>query len=85
MRLPEPVTLSSGLVGEVEEDRWVPGAIQLLVDGTPQSHVNLRDPSEVFFEYVRRIAHAIDLFRAPGQPISALHLGGCLLYTSRCV
>ena len=76
MRLPEPVTLSSGLVAEVEEDRWVPGAIQLLVDGTPQSHVNLRDPSEVFFEYVRRIAHAIDLFRTPGQPISALHLGG---------
>ena len=76
MRLPEPVTLSSGLIAEVEEDRWVPGAIQLLVDGTPQSHVNLREPSEVFFEYVRRIAHAIDLFRAPGQPISALHLGG---------
>ena len=76
MRLPEPVTLSSGLVAEVEEDRWVPGAIQLLVDGTPQSHVNLRDPSEVFFEYVRRIAHAIDLFRTPGQPVSALHLGG---------
>ena len=76
MRLPEPVALSSGLVAEIEEDRWVPGAIQLLVDGTPQSHVNLRDPSEVFFEYVRRIAHAIDLFRTPGQPISALHLGG---------
>lgn len=76
MRLPEPVTLSSGLIAEVEEDRWVPGAIQLLVDGTPQSHVNLREPSEVFFEYVRRIAHAIDLFRTPGQPVSALHLGG---------
>ena len=76
MRVPDPVTLSSGLVAEIEEDRWVPGAIQLLVDGTPQSHVNLRDPSEVFFEYVRRIAHAIDLFRTPGQPISALHLGG---------
>jgi spermidine synthase len=76
VRVPDPVTLSSGLVAEIEEDRWVPGAIQLLVDGTPQSHVNLRDPSEVFFEYVRRIAHAIDLFRTPGQPISALHLGG---------
>lgn len=76
MRLPDPVTLTSGLVAEIEEDRWVPGAIQLLVDGTPQSHVNLRDPADVFFEYVRRIAHAIDLFRAPGQPISALHLGG---------
>ena len=76
MRLPDPITLSSGLTAEIEEDRWVPGAIQLVVDGTPQSHVNLRDPSEVFFEYIRRISHAIDLFRTPGEPISALHLGG---------
>lgn len=76
MRLPDPVTLTSGLVAEIEHDPWVPGAIQLIVDGTPQSHVNLRDPGDVFFEYIRRIAHAIDLFRAPGQPISALHLGG---------
>lgn len=76
MILPDPVTLTSGLIAEIEEDRWVPGAIQLVVDGTPQSHVNLRDPAEVFFEYIRRIAHAIDMFRAPGAPISALHLGG---------
>lgn len=76
MRLPEPITLSNGLLAEIQEDRWVPGAIQLVVDGTPQSHVNLRDPGDVFFEYIRRIAHAIDLFRVPGQPISALHLGG---------
>ncbi|WP_024356759.1 spermidine synthase [Leucobacter chironomi] len=76
MILPEPVVLSSGLTAEFEEDRWVPGAIQLLVDGTPQSHVDLRDPSELFFEYVRRIGHVIDLFRPAGAPISALHLGG---------
>ena len=76
MRLPEPVTLSSGLIAEIEEDRWVPGAIVLMVDGTPQSHVNLRDPGEVFFEYVRRIGHIIDLFRPSGAPVSALHLGG---------
>lgn len=76
MKLPEPITLSSGLSAEVEEDRWVPGAVQLVVDGTPQSHVNLSDPSELFFEYIRRIGHVIDLFRTPGAPISALHLGG---------
>ncbi|MEJ6488431.1 fused MFS/spermidine synthase [Leucobacter sp. USCH14] len=70
------VTLTSGLSAEIEEDRWVPGAVQLLVDGTPQSHVNLRDPSELFFEYIRRIGHVIDLFRLSGQPVSALHLGG---------
>ncbi|MGD9605966.1 MAG: spermidine synthase, partial [Leucobacter sp.] len=74
--MPDPVTLSSGLVAEFEEDRWVPGAIQLLVDGTPQSHVNMRDPGDLFFEYIRRIGHVIDLFRMPGAPISALHLGG---------
>ena len=76
MDLPAPVTLSSGLIAELEEDRWVPGSVQLLIDGTPQSHVNLRDPSELFFEYVRRIGHVIDLFRDPGAPVSALHLGG---------
>jgi hypothetical protein len=76
VNLPEPIVLSSGLIAELEEDRWVPGALTLTIDGTPQSHVNLRDPSDLFFEYVRRIGHAIDLFRAPGQPISALHLGG---------
>ena len=76
MILPAPIALSSGLVAEMEEDRWVPGALQLVVDGTPQSHVNLRDPSDLFFEYVRRIGHVIDLIKAPGAPISALHLGG---------
>lgn len=85
MRLPEPVTLTSGHVASVEEDRWVPGAIQLVVDGTPQSHVNLRDPSELFFEYMRRIGHIIDLFKAPGAPISALHLGAGALSIPRYV
>lgn len=76
MHLPEPVTLSSGLVAEFEEDRWVPGSLVLNVDGTPQSHINVREPDELFFEYIRRIGHVIDLFRGPGEPISALHLGG---------
>lgn len=76
MILPAPITLSSGLLAEVEEDRWVPGSIQLLIDGTPQSHVNLRNPGELFFEYIRRIGHVIDLFRPERASISALHLGG---------
>lgn len=75
MRLPDPVRLSSGHVASIEEDRFIPGAVQLVVDGTPQSHVNLRDPSQLFFEYMARIGHVIDLFHSPGAPISALHLG----------
>ena len=76
MKLPDPVSLSSGLLAEIEEDRWVPGSLVLTVDGTPQSHINLREPHELFFEYIRRIGHVIDQFRPDGAPISALHLGG---------
>ena len=76
MLLPPPITLSSGLQAEIHEDRFVPGAVQLVIDGTPQSHVNLRDPSDLFFEYVRRIGHVVDLSHPAGTPISALHLGG---------
>lgn len=75
MTFPAPITLSSGHQAVIEADRWIDGAIQLVVDGTPQSHVNLGDPSDLFFEYMRRIGHVIDLFRMPGAPISALHLG----------
>ena len=48
----------------------------LIVDGTPQSHVDLDDPRYLYFEYVRRIGHGIDLVAAPGAPITAVHLGG---------
>lgn len=65
----------SGFTAEIETDRFVHGAFQLVVDGTPQSHVNMLDPSDLFFEYIRRIGHVIDLVAEPGQPITAVHLG----------
>lgn len=65
----------SGLSALIEPDRFVDGAFQLIVDGTPQSHVNMRDPRDLFFEYVRRIGHVIDLIAEPGEPITAVHLG----------
>jgi spermidine synthase len=48
----------------------------LLLDGAPQSHVDLADPTHLEFEYVRRMAAAIDLIAPPGQPLRVLHLGG---------
>ncbi len=66
----------SGHLATITPDVYVPGAYELIVDGTPQSHVNLEDPSDLFFEYVRRIGHIIDQIGEPGEPISALHLGG---------
>jgi spermidine synthase len=65
----------SGYLAVIEPDRWVPGAFTLVVDGTPQSHVNLDDPGQLFFEYVQRIGHVIDQIGMPGEPITAVHLG----------
>ncbi|WP_415851499.1 spermidine synthase, partial [Tsukamurella ocularis] len=53
-----------------------PGAFTVLLDGTPQSYVDTGDPTNLVFEYVRRIGHVIDLARPPGEPITAVHLGG---------
>lgn len=68
--------LADGTIAKFEPDAYVPGAVQLLLDGTPQSQVNVGDASELFFEYVRRMGHVIDAFRDPGEPITAVHLGG---------
>jgi spermidine synthase len=60
---------------EIRPDRFVPGSFELVVDGTPQSHVNIDDPTQLFFEYVSRMGHVIDQLGMPGQPLTALHLG----------
>nr|WP_246311854.1 MULTISPECIES: fused MFS/spermidine synthase [Leifsonia] len=75
----------SGFTASVEPDRFVPGAYQLVVDGTPQSHVNLDDPSQLFFEYVQRMGNVIDLIGEPGEPITAVHLGAGALTLPRYV
>ncbi|CAD6004810.1 spermidine synthase [Agreia sp. COWG] len=70
-------TLSkSGFQARIEADRYSPGSFLLVVDGTPQSHVDLDDPTHLSFEYVRRIGHGIDLVRPDGESITAVHLGG---------
>jgi spermidine synthase len=57
----------------------------LLVDGTPQSHVDLVDPTHLEFEYVRRMGHVLDLAGAAGAPLDVLHLGGGALTLPRYV
>ncbi len=69
-------TLPDGTVATITADRLYPGALQLEIDGTPQSHVNLQRPKELAFEYMQRIANIIDAYAKPGSPITALHLGG---------
>ncbi|MBQ0904650.1 spermidine synthase [Micromonospora sp. U21] len=61
------------------------GSWTLLLDGAPQSHVDLTDPTHLEFEYVRRLAAAIDLIAPAGEPLRVLHLGGGALTLPRYV
>ncbi|GAB3392965.1 fused MFS/spermidine synthase [Humibacter soli] len=82
---PSVVLKHSGLRAVIEPDRWVPGAFELVVDGTPQSHVDLDDPTRLFFEYVQRMGNVIDLLGEPGEPITAVHLGAGAMTLPRYV
>ena len=57
----------------------------LLINGVPQSHVDLEDPGYLDFEYVRRIGHVIDGAAPAGQPLRVLHLGAGALTLARYV
>ncbi|MFC8505442.1 spermidine synthase [Streptomyces sp. NPDC058740] len=68
-------TVDGGLA-ELIPDRERPRGWTLLIDGAPQSHVDLDDPAHLTFEYQRRLGHIADLVAPPGRPIQAVHLGG---------
>jgi spermidine synthase len=69
------------LLPDVDRDRaWL-----LTVDDAPQSYVDLDDPSHLEFEYVRRLAHAVDCAAEPGAALDVLHLGGGALTLPRYV
>ncbi|MEV6347847.1 fused MFS/spermidine synthase [Actinoplanes sp. NPDC051851] len=75
-------TVGSG-TAELVPDPDRDTAFTLLLDGAPQSHVDLADPTHLQFEYVRRMAAALDLIAPPGRPLRALHLGGGALTLPR--
>ncbi|CAG7658097.1 spermidine synthase [Actinacidiphila bryophytorum] len=76
---PEPVPVvrtvdfgTARLLPDIDRDRaWL-----LTVDGAPQSYVDLAEPAHLEFEYVRRIAYAVETAFAAGQALDAVHLGG---------
>ncbi|MGO1434071.1 MAG: spermidine synthase [Canibacter sp.] len=85
MILPAPVVLPSGERAEFIPDPFVPGTFQLVVAGTPQSHINPSHPEELFFDYIRRIGHVIDECVPTGEPITAVHLGAGALTLPRYI
>ena len=86
-RAAQPGTAQPAADGHVEllGDADRPGAWMLLVDGVPQSHVDLDDPLHLELEYMRRLGHLIDLAAPAGMPLRVLHLGGGGLTLARYV
>jgi len=78
------VKLSDGAVARVIPSPFG-GGWELDVDGTPQSHVDLDDPTHLHFEYVARMGAVIDRLRMPRQPLTAIHLGAGALTVPRYV
>ncbi|MDQ1205629.1 spermidine synthase [Microbacterium sp. SORGH_AS_0862] len=76
--------LSDGSIARIVPSSFTSG-FELDVAGTPQSHVDLDDPTHLHFEYIGRMAAVIDQLRLPGQPLTAVHLGGGALTIPRYV
>lgn len=73
-------TFASGTQAQIELHG---SSMHLVVDGTPQSHVNLDDPSELRFGYIRHMGHVLDQAFDTRQPLTALHLGAGALTLPR--
>ena len=76
---------ATGQHATIEPDAFTEGGYVLSIGGAEQSHVNLDHPEEIFYEYLRRIGHLVDLAAPPGEPIRALHLGAGALTLARYV
>jgi spermidine synthase len=59
------------------------GGVTLMMDGSPQSHVNLADPGSLGFEYIAHFAAVIDTL--PAGPLGVTHIGGAGLTLARYV
>lgn len=63
-------------LAELIRDLDRPAGWLLVVDGTPQSYVDVDSPEHLEFEYVQVLADVLDAVNPPTEPIAAVHLGG---------
>lgn len=59
------------------------GGVTVMMDGWPQSHVDLADPGNLGFEYVAHFGAVIDTL--PPGPLGITHIGGAGLTLARYV
>ena len=79
------VRLDHGGTAEIAASEFTSGH-ELIVDGTPQSHVDLDDPTHLHFEYIVRMGAVIDQLGATASaPLSAVHLGAGALTVPRYI
>jgi spermidine synthase len=74
--------LDHGGVARIVPSEFTSG-FELIVDDTPQSHVDLDDPTHLHFEYVVRMGAVID--QLPDGPLTAVHLGAGALTVPRYI
>ena len=72
-------------VGRIElvPDEDGRGGVTVMMDGSPQSHVDLADPHNLGFEYIAHFAAVIDTLTA--GPLAITHIGGAGLTLARYV
>jgi spermidine synthase len=82
------VTRSGGEAGP-SAPRFEPdghGGVTVVVDGQPQSHVDLADPGLVTFEYVQHFCLALGACMPPApSPLRVTHVGGAGMTLARWV
>ncbi|MGQ7310943.1 spermidine synthase [Microbacterium arabinogalactanolyticum] len=77
--------LDHGGTAEIAPSEFTSG-FELIVDGTPQSHVDLEDPTHLHFEYIVRMGAVIDqLGPSASAPLTVVHLGAGALTIPRYI
>lgn len=76
------VKLDHGGIATILPSEFTSG-FELVVDGTPQSHVDLDDATHLHFEYVARMGAVID--QLPDGALTAVHLGAGALTLPRYI
>lgn len=71
------------MTDRIRFDRDDRGGITVVMDGSPQSHVQPDDPTLLVFEYVQHLALALDAL--PAGPLAVTHVGGAGLTLPRYV
>ncbi|MGK5681945.1 spermidine synthase [Actinoplanes sp. URMC 104] len=72
-------------MAELRPDPARPRGWTLLVDGVPQSYVDLADPEHLEFPYVQELGRVVRLWRPARAAPRVLHLGGGALTLPRLI